>query len=96
MAILEKGKAKSGLPRQEVIRCPHDGCEMFYTLSYTDAENRIVGSENDVDKMKRMAADIIKNEHPPHFINNYLWKAIGTGPECHWVEADSVAARKAL
>ena len=46
--------------------------------------------------MHWMTAELIKNEHPPHFTKTYLWKAIGGGPECHWVEADSVAARAAL
>jgi hypothetical protein len=56
----------------------------------------MVGAENNVDKMRRTAVDLIKNEHPDHFTKIYLWKAVGTGPECRWFEADSLAARAAL
>ena len=101
MATLQRngadGKATpSNLPPREVIRCPDSGCGFSYMLFYTDAEIQMVGPEKNIDTMRRTAADLIRNQHPPHFTNTYLWKAIGTGPECHWVEADSLAARKAL
>jgi hypothetical protein len=100
-AMLERngkdGKPIPGnLPAKEVIRCPHDECEFSYTLFYTDDEDRMVGSEKSLVKMQRMAVDLIKNEHPPHFTKAFLWKAIGAGPDCHWREADSPAARAAL
>ena len=91
------GKATpSNVPPREVIRCSFGGCETSYTLSFTDDGIRMVGSENNVDKMRRTAGDLIKKEHPDHFTKIYLWKAIGAGPECRWFEADSLAARKAL
>jgi len=100
-AMLERtgkdGKPTPGnLPPKEVIGCPHDGCEFSYTLFYTDDENRMVGPEKNLDKMRRMAAELVQNEHPAHFTKTYLWKAIGKGHECRWFEADSPAARAAL
>lgn len=81
----------SNVSAKEVIRCSA-GCETSYTLSFTDDEIRMVGSENNVDKMRRTAVELIKNAHPDHIRKFYLWKAIGTGPECRWEEADRLAA----
>ena len=86
----------SGVPSREVIRCPLGGCETSYTLSYTNDEIRMVGTENNVDKMRRTAVELIKNGHADHSTKIYLWKAVGSGPECRWFEADSPAARAAL
>jgi hypothetical protein len=82
----------SNIPPQEVIHCSRDGCKTSYTLSYTDDEYYMHGSELNVDKMRRLATEIADNEHPAHFTQNYLWK----GPERGWLEADSLAARAAL
>lgn len=82
----------SNLPPKEVIHCSLDGCEISYTLSYTDDEFRMVGTENNVDKMRRTAIELAENEHSTHLTKTYLWK----GPERGWLEADSLAARAAL
>jgi hypothetical protein len=95
-AMLELGKSNSNLPAREVITCAHTGCEFSYTLSYTDDEIRMAGTEKNVEKMRRMAVEIIGDAHPPHLTKTYLWKAVGQGPECRWMEADSAAARAAL
>src|SRR5580704_13229819 len=100
-AMLERngkdGKPTPGnLPRREDVHCHHDECEFSYTLFYTDDENHAVGSVKNVDKMWASAVELIKNDHPFHLTKIYLWKAIGAGPECHWVEADSLAARVGL
>lgn len=84
----------SNVPPKEVIHCT--SCETSYTLSLTDDEIRMVGSENNLDKMRRTAIELIKKEHPDHFRKFYLWKAIGAGPECCWEEADRLAARAKL
>ncbi len=62
-AMLERngkdGKATpSNVPPREVVRCPHGGCEISYTLSYTDDENFMRGSEKNVTTMTRMAANL--------------------------------------
>jgi hypothetical protein len=82
----------SNVPPRELIRCPHDGCETSYTISYTDDEHYVRGSEMNVDKMRRTATDLVRNEHSAHSTKIYLWK----GPERCWLEADSLAARAAL
>jgi hypothetical protein len=100
-AVLERNEKdgkpiSSNVPPREVIRCLHEGCEFSYTLSYTDAENYMHGSEKNTDRMLRMAAELVQREHPTHLTRIYLWKAVGRGPECRWFEADSSAARAAL
>jgi len=80
----------SNVPPKEVIHC--SGCETSHTLSFTDDEIRMVGSENNLDKMRRTAIELIKKEHPDHSRKFYLWKAVGAGPECRWEEADRLAA----
>lgn len=86
----------SNLPAREVIRCAQDRCDCSYTLCYTDDEYRMVGAENNVDKMHRTVVDLVSNTHPGHSTKVYLWKAIRKGPECGWLEADSLAVRAAL
>jgi hypothetical protein len=68
------GKATpSNVPPREVIRCPHDGCEISYTLSYTDDENYISGSERNVDRMRRMAAELVQNGRVAHPLRSKGW-----------------------
>lgn len=86
----------SNIPAQKAIRCPYNGCEISYTLSYTGDEYRMVGSENNVAIMERKAVKLIEKEHPVHSTKTFMWKAIGNGPECEWRAADSLAARKGL
>jgi hypothetical protein len=100
-AMLERngrnGKpSPSNLPHREIVHCHRDDCESSYTLFYTDVEDYAVGSVKNVYKMRASAVELIRNDHPSHFTKTYLWKAIGAGPECRWVEADSLAARAAL
>jgi hypothetical protein len=102
MAAMLERNGKDGkptpanLPQREVVHCHNSGCEVSYTLFYTDDENHTVGSVRNLDKLWTSAVELIKSEHPPHFTKTYLWKAIGAGPECRWVEADTQAARAAL
>jgi hypothetical protein len=96
-AMLERnatdGKATpSNIPPREVVRCPHEGCEVSYTLSYTDEENYLHGTGKNVESMRHTATERVRNQHPVHFTRTYLWKGAGRG----WVEADSLAARKVL
>jgi hypothetical protein len=95
VGTLERGKpTPSNIPERETIKCPD--CEMPYTLAYTNEEYRVTGSESNVERMQRLAREIIAEEHPTHSTRLFMWKAIGDGPLCHWVEADSMAARAAL
>jgi hypothetical protein len=100
MAMLERhnkdgGPPPANIPVRQVMNCPNAGCDVAYTLFYSDSENTMIGSVKNVDRMLMLAAEIISDNHPPHFTKTYLWKAIGE-PECRWVEADSQAARAAL
>jgi hypothetical protein len=89
-------KSSSNLPLRADLHCPFAGCNVSYALSYTDDEFRVIGKETNEDRMRRMALDQIKKDHPAHLTVTFLWKAVGQGPECRWSEADSLAARKAL
>ena len=50
------------------------------------------GGELNTEKMRRVAIDIVENEHPSHFTKIYIWKGLERG----WLEADSLAARRML
>jgi hypothetical protein len=55
----------------------------------------MVGNENNIDKMRRTAID--HSERAPRSFHKGLFvETMGTGPECSWFEADSLAARAAL
>ena len=85
----------SNIPAKETIPCSDSDCEIAYTLSYTDGENFVdvtgTGELNTV-AMRRLAVALIEKEHPAHLTKTHLWK----GRERGWLEADSMAARKAL
>jgi hypothetical protein len=98
-AMLERnrtsGKAvPSNIPPRQLLRCAE--CDASYTLSFTDDEFRLVGDERNDERLRRTALEKIADEHPAHFTATFMWKAVGGGPECRWLEADSIAARKAL
>jgi hypothetical protein len=79
------------------LHCPVPECNVSYTLAYNSEEAlRMVGAERNDDRMRRTALEEIEGSHPTHFTNTYMWKAVGNGPECRWMEADTMAARKAL
>jgi hypothetical protein len=93
---IDERPTPSNVPAREVIHCSQNDCGLVYTLFYADSENGMVGSVKNTDRMWASAVELIKSSHPTHATKTYLWKAIGPGPECHWVEADTQAARAAL
>ena len=84
----------SNISSKQLLRCAK--CKASYTLSFTEDEFRLVGDEWNDERLRRMALEKIADEHPAHFTATFVWKAISGGPECRWLETDSIAARKAL
>lgn len=81
----------SNLPAREIIPCSDSECEFSYTLSYTQEESFLSGTELNIARMRRLAVALIEREHPTHLTKSFLWK----GPERGWLEADLIAARRA-
>ena len=92
----DRKAAPSNVPPREVIHCPLRGCKTSYTLSFTENEFRMVGSETNMGRMRSTAVELIRGEHPFHFTKTYLWKAMEVGPKCGWCAADSLVAYAAL
>jgi hypothetical protein len=82
----------SNIPAKEIIPCSNTECPFSYTLSYTEDEHFLSGTELNTAKMRRLAVALIEKADPAHNTKNYIWK----GAERGWVEADSMAARKSL
>ena len=97
-AMLERnGTDRKTVPsdiQRQLLRCTE--CEASYTLFFTDDEFRLVVDEWNDERLHRMALEKIADEHPTHSTATFMWKAVGGGPEFRWLEADSIAARKAL
>ena len=63
-----------------------------YTISYTKEETFLVGTGQNVARMRRLAVTLIEKAHPFHHTKDFIWK----GAERGWMEADSIAARMGL
>jgi hypothetical protein len=78
-----------GLPVNETLTCSVGACSISYVLSYGQVENRMVGSENNLDIMRRKAQELIVERHPhPAFDETYVWG----GPEKGWLDKEAARA----
>jgi hypothetical protein len=78
-------------PAIEELCCRKGGCAVAYTL-YSDDPLSMHGSETSLDVMRRMGIAKIEGDHQLHVTKIYYWK----GPALGWLEADTMAQRKAL
>jgi hypothetical protein len=79
----------SNLPARELIACPESECGICGTLSYIDAENCMIGEENNLEVMRRTAKVLMAKDHPHLSLGFYVWG----GPRKGWL--DKEAARVA-
>jgi hypothetical protein len=78
-----------GLPVNETLTCTIGACPISYVLSYGQAENRMVGNENNLDIMRNKAKELIAKRHPhPSFDDAYVWG----GPEKGWLDKEAANA----
>ena len=94
-AILEKngpnGKPAvlpDSLTNREVLKCSDRFCETSYTLAYGASENRLEEGAHVVEIMRRKAAALIEEEHPPHSTDTYVWG----GPKQGWLNREAAKA----
>jgi hypothetical protein len=78
-----------GLPVNETLTCSIGACSISYILSYGQSENRIVGTENNLDILRRSAKELIAERHPhPALDDTYVWG----GPEKGWLDKEAANA----
>ena len=97
-AVLEKNDLSSGKPirlpdgltNQEVVNCYDHFCPVSYTIAYGIGENRIQGEQKVPHVMREKANKVIRDSHPVHSVEMYIWAGIEKG----WL--DKVTLKKWL
>jgi hypothetical protein len=91
-AMLEKNGADGGpladpgLPANERVHCGVRSCPVSYTLAYGQVENRIEGTENVLDVIRRTASGLVTDSHPhPGMEDSYVWGGTKRG----WLDREA-------
>jgi hypothetical protein len=94
-AILEKNNLSGkptvlpdSLTNSEALSCTSRSCQVSYTLAWGVGENRIEGSENVLDVMRRKARVLLEEEHPVHGTDTYVWGGVKNG----WLDREQARA----